>query len=484
MKSTYPFLISIILFIATGCSLDNDPDKVLESIKDFIRSGDIKRAIHLADSIKNHNGDNETIFLKADSLSEIAKRINIDFSVTESEIISEIENKTGSISKDEMENWEKNKWIESRLIEGKKMYFRRAASNLVLMRKFHEKRDKISEENANDPELIFRLKHTEQIIKASQYQSGPVIPVDMKIIYSITVHPDVVPEGETIRCWMPWPKVNHPRQVNIELLSSSDQEYLISPDTAVHSTIYFEGTAERGKPLDFTVAFRYRSMGEYFYLKDINSQPYNKMSTEFKIYTSEQLPHISFSKEIRNLADSLTTPDDNPMEIVKKIYGWFKNNIIWTGALEYSIMPDIPGYVYHNKRGDCGMQTFMFISMLRYKGIPVKWQSGWMVPPDAENLHDWCEVYYEGTGWVPVDISYDLQQTGNVNLREFYMSGIDSYRLIINDGIAGTLYPKKQYLRSEPYDFQRGEVEWKGGNLYFDKWDYHMEIEYENQSHK
>jgi len=36
----------------------------------------------------------------------------------------------------------------------------------------------------------------------------------------------------------------------------------------------------------------------------------------------------------------------------------------------------------------------------------------------------------------------------------------------------------KKFLRSEPYDFQRGEVEWKGGNLYFDKWDYDMKIEY------
>jgi hypothetical protein len=51
--------------------------------------------------------------------------------------------------------------------------------------------------------------------------------------------------------------------------------------------------------------------------------------------------------------------------------------------------------------------------------------------------------------------------------------------LIINDGIGGPLHPEKKFLRSEPYDFQRGEVEWNGGNLYFDKWDYDMKIEYE-----
>jgi hypothetical protein len=116
--------------------------------------------------------------------------------------------------------------------------------------------------------------------------------------------------------------------------------------------------------------------------------------------------------------------------------------------------------------------------MLRYKGVPVKWQSGWMVPPVGRNLHDWCEIYFEGTGWIPSDVSYDLQQTENSDLRQFFMTGIDSYRLIVNDGIAGLFHPAKKYLRSEPYDFQRGEVEWAGGNLYFDKWDYEMKIDY------
>lgn len=157
---------------------------------------------------------------------------------------------------------------------------------------------------------------------------------------------------------------------------------------------------------------------------------------------------------------------------------WFKENIPWTGALEYSVMLDIPEYVLKNRRGDCGMQTFLLMSMLRYKGIPVKWQSGWMMPPGNKNLHDWCEVYYEGTGWVPVDISFGLQYSDSEKTKDFYITGIDSYRMIINDGVSGALFPAKKFIRSEPFDFQRGEVEWNGGNLYFDKWDYSMQINY------
>jgi hypothetical protein len=124
------------------------------------------------------------------------------------------------------------------------------------------------------------------------------------------------------------------------------------------------------------------------------------------------------------------------------------------------------------------MQSLLFMTMARYKGIPVRWQSGWMLHPGEVNLHDWCEVYYEGVGWVPLDMSFSLQKSHNKQVRNFYITGIDAYRLIINDGIGADFSQAKKFLRSEPWDFQRGEVEWKGGNLYFNQWDYHMSVSY------
>jgi hypothetical protein len=450
----------------------------LNTITREISSGNISSAICHADSLKKITGKNVVIFMKADSLLQIAERIGLDFSVTEEQIKGQIEKISGMFSPEEKTVWEEKGWLEHKIINSGKMYFKRAASNLVLIRKFYEQKGERLQELVSDPEMIFRLNHTEEVLKSSYKSNNPVVPVTMKIIYTITVHPDVTPAGETIRCWLPWPKETHQRQQNVKLLGTSDPEFIIAPDSAIHSTIYLEKKSERGMPTVFHITFSYQSFAQYFNIADLPDSPYNISSELYKKYTSEQLPHIRFSNETRKLADSITAIDDNTSDIVKKIYYWFKSNIPWTGALEYSIMPDIPGYVYRNRRGDCGMQTFLFISMLRYKGIPVRWQSGWKVPPGAENLHDWCEVYYEGSGWVPVDVSYDLQNSENNAVRDFYLSGIDSYRLIVNDGVTGPLHPPKEYLRSEPYDFQRGEVEWKGGNLYFDKWDYDMKIEY------
>jgi hypothetical protein len=477
MKCLIPILSAIVLFLS-GCNNETDYSQVLDDLQENLDFGNISTVIQVADSLKKSDiRDRETIHL-ADSLEQIARRISIDFSVSETEELKQLKKLIPSVSQVEISGWEKKGWLEWKMIDGEKKYFKRAASNLVLLKDFYNGKDSRSKDIAESNEMASRLKHTGLVLKYSEDKGIPVIPVKMKVTYTITIDKDAVPDGEKIRCWLPWPKQGHQRQHDIKLLSTSNPEYSISPDTAIHSTLYMEEVSRKGISPSFKISYEYTSDAQHFNFNKIKALPYDKSSVLYQKYTSEQLPHICFTDNIRQLADSITAGESEPLAIVRKIYMWFKNNIPWTGALEYSIIPNIPEYVYANRRGDCGLQTFLFISMLRYKGIPVKWQSGWMMPPDYENLHDWSEVYFEGTGWVPIDISYDIQKSDNNELKYFFMSGIDSYRLIINDGVAGPLHPEKKYLRSEPFDFQRGEVEWSGGNLYFNKWDYHMDIEY------
>ena len=49
--------------------------------------------------------------------------------------------------------------------------------------------------------------------------------------------------------------------------------------------------------------------------------------------------------------------------------------------------------------------------------------------------------------------------------------------MIFNLDYGCELVPPKKSMRSEPADFQRGEVEMDGKNLYFDQWKYDMQIE-------
>ena len=203
-------------------------------------------------------------------------------------------------------------------------------------------------------------------------------------------------------------------------------------------------------------------------------QSYDVQSPVYKRYIAEEPPHIVFSDEVKDLANRIPGNRENPLQAISNIFCWMNDHLMWIGAVEYGIQDSISTSVAQSLKGDCGMQTMLLMAVARCKGIPVRWQSGWMLHPGEVNLHDWCEVYYQGVGWVPLDVTFGMLR-GDYS-RAFYVTGMDSYRLAVNQGIGGVFSPPKRYRRSEPFDFQRGEVEWRGGNLYFDQWQYHLDV--------
>ena len=66
--------------------------------------------------------------------------------------------------------------------------------------------------------------------------------------------------------------------------------------------------------------------------------------------------------------------------------------------------------------------------------------------------------------------------------KEFYVAQTKTVRDKINFVLklveTQRIIPKK-FFRSEPVDLQKGEIEWDGGNLYFDKWSFVMTCETE-----
>ena len=278
---------------------------------------------------------------------------------------------------------------------------------------------------------------------------------------------------------MVFPGENHSRQQNVKLLQTDPIQHTVSPASDFQRSLYLEKSATANLPTVFHSEIQFTSFAQSFQLTPEMMRPYQQEDLLYQVYVAEKPPQIIFNPRIKSLAKRILQDETNPLHKVRKIYRWINDSVTWASALEYSVMPDIPGFVLENHHGDCGMQTLLFMTLARYAGIPVKWQSGWMLHPGAVNLHDWCEVWFEGFGWVPLDQSFGLHESQNEKIRDFYITGIDAYRLIVNDDISQPFTPGKKHFRSEPYDFQRGEVEWKGGNLYFDKWSWHMEVSYE-----
>jgi transglutaminase-like putative cysteine protease len=164
--------------------------------------------------------------------------------------------------------------------------------------------------------------------------------------------------------------------------------------------------------------------------------------------------------------------EKNPYRITQKLFAAV-DRIPWAGAREYSTISNISDYALHAGHADCGQQTLLLMTLLRLNGIPARWQSGWVYSEgDYDNMHDWAQVYFAPYGWVPMDVTFGRLNSGDPQIDGFYLGGLDAYRLAFNDDFSQAFVPAKQHFRSDTVDSQRGEVEWRGGNLYFDQWDY------------
>ncbi|MDR2585407.1 MAG: transglutaminase domain-containing protein [Prevotellaceae bacterium] len=411
---------------------------------------------------------------------EKMQRIRLEFTMTESDIITYLLDYYDSIPNHQLRIWEEGKALEYRMIDGEKRYFNHAARNLFRISLTAKKR--WDEVHGNKPDSLTRFlaHYIPSIVLTSKKQTLNLTnPVTMEVTYTLTVKPNAVPGGEWLRVWMPMPRTDSPSHTHIQLISANPNYYMISPDHYAHKTIYMEKRAVVDEPTIFTYTFSYTSSALWASFDPAELKMYNTQSDLYQQYTSQQAPHILFTDNIKKITQEVVGNEQNPFLKVQKIYNWIDKNYPWASSVEYSTIDNIPEYVLDNKHGDCGQVSLLFITMARCAGVPAKWQSGWMMHPGNKSLHDWAQVYFQGVGWVPVDQSFGrIRSSQNPDVYWFYSKGIDAYRLVVNDDIGQDLYPLKIFPRSETVDFQRGEVEWKGGNLYFPHWDYQMDISY------
>ncbi len=470
MKTFFLFIILTIMVTA---------QTQFDKINKLIQKGSYSEAIKLIDEkTLEQNLNAET---KLDLLFEKERLIRIkkDFNKSAEEVLKFINKYYPNATEKDLVKWEQDGSLEYKNIDEKKWYFSRGAPNLFRINKEAKKQKEIVDGDQKDPLDAFLEKYIPQVLdESAKEESNLVKPVTFELNYTVTVDPNAVPDGEIIKCWLPFPREGNARQVNVQLLSVNNNEYVIADNDNLQRTLYLQKPAIKDQPTIFNVRLKLTSYNNVNFIQPDFVKPYNKETELYKTFTKERAPHIIFSDKIKKLSDQIVGDEQNPYLIAKKIFTWISENIPWAGAREYSTLENISDYCVTNGHGDCGIKTLLFMTLCRYNGIPTRWQSGWMLHPGQVNLHDWSQVYFEGYGWVPVDQSFGLVDSDKEDEKYFFLGSIDPYHLIVNDDYSRPLFPEKIFPRSETVDFQRGELEWRGGNLYFDKWDYHMDVEY------
>lgn len=475
----YLKVVTIILFLGiyNMCSnvrVNETPVTHTDQIETLIQKGDFTAASKLiSDYLVNgdlSDSDQTRYRFELDRLERVKK----DFTATQEEVFSYIQDIYPAVSDGDMLRWEAARSLEYRVIDGEKRYFARAGRNLfridAQMKKVWAEKHAGEEITSGSGAKLDLDVHNAKIIETA-INSGQlyVEPKRISIKQSLAVKADAVPAGEMVKCWIPYPRLIPGRQENLTLLGSTPEQHILAPDDALQRTIYMEKQAVAGEKTTFSVEYELTSYGVYQAIDpDQVSDP--ERNDLLDPYLTESEPHIVFTPALRALSDSIVGDEQNPYRKAQLLYAWIDENTPWASAREYSSIRCIPEYAYLNGHGDCGIQTLLFISLCRMNGIPARWQSGWELQPPDDSMHDWGMIYFEPYGWVPMDVTYGLRKSDDNKLKWFYLSGMDSYRIIFNDDISQNFTPAKTHFRSETVDSQRGEVEWSGGNLYFDQW--------------
>lgn len=421
-----------------------------------------------------------------DAAQDQLHRLRYEWSLTPEAMLEKLAAAIPDVTPQDLAAWTTSGAIESTTLDGELRYFRREPRNLFLFDTAARNR---MEQAAGKPLTPDRhdstspiVPHLVDVVAAADASPGEreLLPVRTRFTYSVTVKPDRpgATKGSLVRAWLPFPQ-HYRQQRDVRLIESFPRTNRISPATLANRTIYFEQKVrDPAKPMRFEVSFEYTTRaiccGSDLRHEKKDHVPDAGATKEL----AERPPHIVFTPEVKKIVAELSADSPDKLTLAKRLWNWVDDHIPWRAEHEYCLIPSIIEQSLRLRRGDCGVAAITLITLYRCAGIPARWQSGWTTDPHTGgNMHDWCEVFLDGE-WIPVDPSYGKKTHPDERVRDFYFGGLDRYRLIVNTDYGAPLVPEKSSPRSEPLDFQRGEIELDGRNLYFDDWDYTFRFEH------
>lgn len=479
--------VAALIFIPV-CAMGAPHDKVVHDAINLREQGEFEKATRMLQTWldQNTSGVKKTDRRNVEFEIERISRIRDDYQMTREKVITQLQDRLTTFTAAEFDTYEREGKLDVQMIDGRKLYANTSASNLIL--RVPELRAKRKNQKPSRAYKLL-LEQIPQAEAAAKFTSmSLVLPQDWLVTFTLTVDANAAPDGKIIRAWLPYVNMQ-PYQSDVSLLSATPGIKTIAPPEYPHRTVYMEDTAKKDRETSFSISFLYRSWARVNNKLDPKLvRPYDKSGPYYGYYTAERKPHIDFSNpELQRINNEVKAGDPNPLLLARRIYDWIAKNTIYQYAREYSTLDNISGYTAERRAGDCGQHGMLFIALCRMNGIPARWTTGWESFADrGQNLHDWCEFYVEPWGWLPADPDMavnvthygdELTTAQQSKMVDWLFGNMDNYRLTVNTDYGRPLFPEKTDFRSETVDFQRGEVESEGKNIYFDKFSYRMRFQ-------
>lgn len=413
--------------------------------------------------------------------AERQRRIALDFPHDRATLLQRLRQRIPDASDADVDRWTASGALASRMIDGERRWFGSAVRNLLLLEPAAAARALPAPPTDDGPLYTTHPLHARWVAEAAAARDvdataiARIDPQRFRITHTIEVAADAVPDGARLRIWIPFPRRIAGVQDEV-VLEAAAPPAVLAPNDDLQRSAYIEAVARAGEPTVASITYALTTRARIARLDPALARPLDGAERRrLADHLGERTPHVRFSPAMRAWSEAVVGEARNPVEIARRLFGAVAAKP-WAVAREYSTIDDLGLHALQARSADCGEKAMWLITALRLNGIPARWQSGWQVSPTAfDTMHDWLEAYIAPWGWVPMDPTHGWLESDDAALREFYFGGVDGYRIAFNDDWGRSFTPARRHPRSEPVDAQRGEVEWDGGNLYFDQWRYRFD---------
>ena len=242
------FALLALAFAVYACQM---PQITNESIETAIKEGNFTQAEQMI-KLKIATEDlTPGEVWDLDAKIQTMHRIRKDFSKVDTTVMAYIKKVIPNVTPEQIAKWEASGALECMMIDGEKRYFRNAPRNLFRIDAEAQAHWDVNGRQSDDLD-IFLSKHIPSVVAQTKKNKIENLtkPQKMRVTYTLVVKPNEVPEGETIRVWLPYPRENK-RSFNVNLLSASHKNYIISPDEYDHKSIYMESVAVKDSAMKF-----------------------------------------------------------------------------------------------------------------------------------------------------------------------------------------------------------------------------------------
>ncbi|RPI70381.1 MAG: transglutaminase domain-containing protein, partial [Ignavibacteriales bacterium] len=244
-----------------------------------IEAGNFTNASNMIDEVIKRNNLSSDESLELSFQKDRFERIRLDFRRTADDMLEYIRKYYPDADETDLKKWEDDGSLEFKIIDGEKLYFNRAQGNLFRVNKEAKKqKEKVDGVYVSELNKYLSTYIPQAVNEFEQTKNNLVRKVVHKLNYTVTVEPNVVPDGEVIRCWLPYPREEHSRQMDIKLISVNSDEYIIADNENPQRTLYLEKTVEKDVPVKFNMVLEVTNFAEMFDLNPEKILPYEKES--------------------------------------------------------------------------------------------------------------------------------------------------------------------------------------------------------------